>query len=122
MMDAKLLVRNLLDVFNERDAATRLQVIQELYTEDGLFHEAEESFQGAMAINTRVSAVLEAIPPEFRFRPTGAQSENHDAARLAWTLGPEDGPAVAHGQDVALLKDGRDRRALCVYRRRVSVV
>jgi len=104
---SSVLARNLLEVFNERDEAQRLQVIQELYTTNATFFEADGSFTGAEAINKRVTEVLQTIPAEAIFRTSGPMTRNHNAARLAWTLATEHGPVMASGMDVAFLEGDR---------------
>lgn len=104
---AALLVRNLLDVFNERDEARRLAVIQDVYTEHATFYEPDESFQGYERINKRVTEVLQTIPLNALFRVAGSPTRNHNLARLGWTLAAENEPAIASGMDVAILEGDR---------------
>lgn len=70
---AGILVRNLLEVFNERDEDRRLAVIQNLYSNNAVFYEQEESFRGYDAINRKVSQVLQTLPPDASFRPAQGQ-------------------------------------------------
>jgi len=109
-----VLARNLVEVFNERDGAKRLTVIRELYTADATFFEAEASFTGADAINARVTEVLQPIPPEALFATTGSTTTNHNLARVSWTLGPEGGPVMVSGMDIAVL-DGDRIKALYIF-------
>ena len=103
-----LLIRNVFEVFNERDEEKRLALMKELYNEDAIFYESgEASFTGLEPINVRVTEVLKTIPPELLFRPSGVQEQNHDIARLAWTLSEDGGPVVLSGMDIGLLKNGR---------------
>lgn len=102
-----VLVRNLLDVFNERDEAKRLAVIEAIYTEQASFYEDDASFTGFEKINQRVTEVLQTLPPEALFRTAGAQTQNHNLARLSWMLSPENGPVMASGMDVAVLEGDR---------------
>lgn len=111
---AAMLIRNLLEVFNERDERKRLAVIQEIYTEQATFFEQEDSFQGFEQINKRVTEVLQTIPSEALFQPVGSPTINHNLARLSWTLSPENGAVMATGMDVALL-DGQRIKALYLF-------
>jgi hypothetical protein len=104
---AALLVRNLLEVFNERDETKRFAVIRDIYTEQATFFEFDESFQGLENINKRVTEVLRDIPAGALFQATGSPTRNHNVARLSWTLAPENGPVMASGMDVAVLEGNR---------------
>lgn len=104
---AAVLVRNLLDVFNERDESRRLAVIQEIYTDQACFFEAEQSFLGFQSINRRVTEVLATIPPEATFRTAGDSPRNHNLAHLPWTLELDNGAVLAKGMDVAILDANR---------------
>jgi len=104
---AQLLTRNLSDVFNERNASKRLAVIGEIYIEGATFFEEDGSFQGLGPINERITALLHSFPPEFVFEPVGQAMSNHNVAKLAWSLGPENGPPAVMGIDVAILEKGK---------------
>jgi hypothetical protein len=105
--EAELLVRNLIEVFDERDATKRLGVVQELYTENAIFYEPDASFQGYEAINNRVSELLSTLPSNANFAPIAKPNRNHHLARLSWTLATEEGPVMVRGMDVAVVEDGR---------------
>lgn len=111
---AALLVRNLIEVFNQRDAAERLLTIQSLYSEDAIFSELDDRFHGYTAINQRVTEVLQTLPENASFRPEGEPTRNHNLARLSWSLAPEGGPVLATGMDVAVL-DGDRIAALYLF-------
>jgi len=100
-------IRNLLEVFNEQDEMKRLQVLQELYVPEATFFEADASFKGYEAINQRVTEVLQTLPPNSFFRTAGAMTQNHNLARLPWTLGLKDGSVLASGMDIATLEGER---------------
>ncbi len=102
-----ILIRNLLEVFNERDPFRRGLAIQDLYTDDAIFFDAENAFTGHAAINQEVTEVLENLPPETLFQATGLMTSNHDVARVSWTLGVPNGPVLASGIDVGILDGNR---------------
>ncbi len=102
-----VIVRNLYEVFNERDETKRLQVLQELYLPDATFFEADASFRGYQAINLRVTEVLGTLPPNALFRAASEVTRNHNLARLAWTLQTADGSVLASGMDVVTLEQER---------------
>ncbi len=106
---ADLMLRNLQEVFNEKDAARRLGAIKSIYAKEAEFFEGEESIKGHDAISAKVSALQASFPPDFTFSPTGAPARNHDLGRLTWRVGPAAAPAVATGMDVAVFEQGRIR-------------
>ncbi len=102
----QLLTRNLLEVFDERDADKRAQVIAAIYAPDATFYEPEGASHGHREIGARVAALL-ADAPGFVFRPTSELTTNHDLQRLSWRFGPEGSDPVATGTDIALTAEGR---------------
>ena len=64
---ADLMVRNLSEVFGERDRERRVTAIKNLYCEDAIFFEAEQRFEGRQAINDAVAALQASFPTEFEF-------------------------------------------------------
>jgi hypothetical protein len=104
---ADLLLRNLLEVFNERDAARRIGAVKSIYAKEAEFFEGDERIKGHDAINAKVSELQASFPPGFAFSPTSSPARNHDLGRLTWRLGPAGTPAVATGMDVAVFKNDR---------------
>jgi ketosteroid isomerase-like protein len=47
---ADLMLRNLSEVFGERDSGRRMAAIKNLYSEDAVFFEAEQRFEGHQTI------------------------------------------------------------------------
>ena len=103
----ELLIRNLIEVFNERDATKRLGIVQELYRDNATFHEPDASFQGHEAINNRASEFLGTLPPNAHFTPRGEPNTNHNLARLSWTLATDEGLMMASGMDIAIVEGGQ---------------
>ena len=102
--DADHLLRtNLEQVFNERDAAKRRQVIERLYTPDATVADPEGTVVGHAAIDALVTRLLSAFPPGFRFVPGVKGHGHHQVALMPWTTEPE----MLTGFDVAQLSDGR---------------
>jgi hypothetical protein len=107
--DADLMLRNLHEVFNERDAARRIGAVKSIYAKEAEFFEGEERTKGHDAISARVSALQASFPPDFTFSPTSAPARNHDLGHLTWRVGPSAAPPVASGTDVAVFEGGRIR-------------
>ena len=104
---AHLMLRNLSEVFGERDSERRMAAIKNLYSEDAVFFEAEQRFEGRQTISDAVAALQASFPAEFEFSAVAPPARNHDVGRLFWRLGPAGSPPVVNGMDVAQFKDGR---------------
>ena len=102
----QLMERNVLEVFGERDSERRKSVINELYTENCTFFEADEQIIGRDALNAKVEHILKEAPG-FVFRLAGPAEVNHDHGRLRWHFGPDGAAPVVTGMDVAVFERGR---------------
>jgi hypothetical protein len=111
---ADLMLRNLREVFNERDAARRTVAVKSIYAKEAEFFEGDERIKGHDAISAKVSALQASFPPDFTFSPTSAPARNHDLGRLTWHVGPSAAAPVATGMDVAVFEQGKIR-ALYVF-------
>jgi SnoaL-like domain len=102
----ELMLANLFAVFNERDPKRRLAVIARNYTEDVIWSDPDETFQGHEAMNEQAQNLHERMP-DFVFSAAGPVQVSRDLGLLSFNLGvPQDAPAVS-GVDVALVRDGR---------------
>jgi hypothetical protein len=63
-----LLTRNLDDVFGENDPARRRAAIDEIFTEDCVFHEPRGVYHGRDEID-RVAGAIKPTHPDFRYQP-----------------------------------------------------
>ena len=61
---AHLMLRNLSEVFGERDSERRMAAIKNLYSEDAVFFEAEQRFEGCQATSDAVAALQAPLPAE----------------------------------------------------------
>jgi len=110
----ELMVRNLSEVFSERDPDRRIEAVRAIYAEDATFYEGKHAFVGWIAISAQVSKLLTTLPPDFVFSPAMPPSRNHDLGRMPWQLGKPGGAVAGRGMDVALFADGKIR-ALYVF-------
>lgn len=104
-----LMQKNLDDVFSERDAARRLDVIRQIYCDDAVLHEPDRSVRGHDAISQAVTELLAHLPANFAFSAIRPASSHNGIGRLQWIAGPPEGPAEATGIDVASFDGGRIR-------------
>src|SRR4029434_1014504 len=65
------------DVFGENDPARRRAAIDEIYTEDCVFHEPRGVYRGRDAID-RVAGAIKATHPDFRYQPIAEPEEVGD--------------------------------------------
>jgi hypothetical protein len=105
-----LLRTNIERVFSERDPAKRAGVIAEIYTAEPVLLEPSDIVRGRDNISQTVDNLLERFGPDFAFVPVGQANGHHGLAHLAWHAGPNNGPAVVTGADVAEIVDGRIAR------------
>lgn len=102
-----LMQKNLVRVFNERDAGRRLEAICDLYAEDAVLNEPHASARGHAAISDAVTALLASLPPGFVFTAAGPAIGHHGIGRLHWRSGPPGGPVAVTGMDIAHFGGGR---------------
>jgi SnoaL-like domain len=105
---ADLMERNLFEVFGQMNSARRAATIDELYTEDCTFFEAEGQISGRDALNAKVESIRKNAPG-FVFRAVGPAQVNHDLGRLRWQLGPAGAPPVVTGTDIAIFEHEKIR-------------
>lgn len=103
----RLMQANLARVFNERDAARRLEAIAELYAKDAILNEPDASFEGHSSISQAVTDLLDRFPADFAFTAMGPAIGHHSIGRLRWSAGPPNGPAAVTGMDIVHFQDGR---------------
>ncbi len=104
---ADLMLKNLSEVFGERDSERRMAAIKNLYSDDAVFFEGKQRFEGRQRISDAVAALQASFPAEFEFSAVTPPARNHDVGRLFWRLGPPGSPPVVNGMDIAQFKDGR---------------
>jgi len=109
----KLAYGNLLDVFSNRDATSRLSAIKETYHPDVTFNEPDAVITGHDGINSKVEELL-GERQGWAFVPSGNILKNHDMVYLAWGFGPakEDGKVdvKVKGADVLIVEDGKVKK------------
>ena len=109
--NAKLLEDSLLVIWNERDAAKRLLLMKDVYTDDIVFYESNEGqpFKGFGVINDLIAKLQGQWPVEFVFELTAPSSVNHEVQLIIWRLGIPGQPPAATGKDIAVVENGKIR-------------
>jgi hypothetical protein len=102
-----LLLRNLSDVFGENDPVRRRAAIDEIWHEDGVFHDPKGGvFRGRDEID-RIAGVIKATHPDFKYRPLSPPEELGDAGRVRWVSGTPGKPPAYAGTDFVVARNGR---------------
>ena len=102
-----LMIRNLRDVFGENDTARRRAAIDEIYNEDGAFHDPGGGvFRGHDEIY-RIASELRATHPDFQYQPIAAPEELGNYGRVKWISGRLGEVPAYSGTDFLIARDGR---------------
>ena len=101
-----LLVRNLLELFNEKDGAIRRALLAELWSEDAIFIDPEAAHQGPEKIDKAIEWLAQCFPG-FTFSVAGPVRSQHGVACLPWAYGPKEMPTRITGIDIGVAKQGR---------------
>ena len=101
-----LLVRNLHEVFGERDPARRTTAIKAIFDRDCVFSDPGGRHVGYRGLEDAVVA-LQAQFPDHVFSQIGSVDALHDSGRFAWAFGPPHESRRITGLDVAVVNAGR---------------
>ncbi|MBE9179284.1 nuclear transport factor 2 family protein [Oculatella sp. LEGE 06141] len=101
-----LLERNLLEVFNNNNAANRREVIAELWADDCVFVAPEGIHRGRQEIDETVGGLLAQFP-RYQFAVDRPAQGQHGVGRLSWIYGPPEEPRRITGEDIGIIKDGK---------------
>ncbi len=94
-----LLLRNLFEVFGERDQVNRTSAITSIWAADGVFIDPEGTHTGHEALAKAVEQLLQRFP-DFVFQQIGQPQAFHGIGRIAWGFGPPDALTRITGLDV----------------------
>jgi hypothetical protein len=101
-----LLTRNLQDVFGENDSARRRIAIDEIWTEDGVFHDPKTGVHRGRDEIERIAGAIRAIHPDFRYRPIAEPEELGNGGRVQWVAGRPGEASEYAGTDFIIARDG----------------
>src|SRR5580698_362440 len=101
-----LLVRNLHEVFGERDPERRTAAIEAIFDQNCLFSDPRGQHMGHRGLEDAVIALQEQFPDHI-FSKIGSVDALQDCGRLAWAFGPSHDPHRITGLDVAVVNAGR---------------
>ncbi len=92
--------------WNETDPDKRVAWLRSAWAEDVSYADPMAKVAGAEALGALIGGVHSRFPG-FRFALIGEPDGHGDYVRLAWSLGPEGGPAPIEGSDVVTVANGR---------------
>jgi hypothetical protein len=104
------IVAGYIAAWNETNPGRRLDIIAQIWSEDGSYLDAHRTGVGHAAIDAMIAAVQERFSG-YRFRLSSGIEAHHDRLRFSWTAGgTEQAPLFFGGTDFAILaEDGRLR-------------
>ncbi|WP_162260838.1 nuclear transport factor 2 family protein [Nocardioides sp. Soil805] len=102
-----------LDAWNAPAGPDRTQLIASLYAPDVFVGEPQEAMRGHDGMEQAI-ARLQAQLPRTRITRSGPIQVAQDMVTYRWSLGAEDGPAVAAGRDVLIVGGGKVTRLYVV--------
>jgi SnoaL-like domain len=79
-----ILLRRNLDVFGENDPARRRAVIDEIFTEDCVFHDPKTGIYRGRDEIDRIAGVIKATHPDFQYQPIAEPEVMGDGGRIRW--------------------------------------
>lgn len=104
-----LLQDSLLLIWNNRNSAERLPLMEKTYASDITFFEGDNSepFIGFTAIDNLIQKLQQDWPSDFEFVLTESPKSNHNVQHISWQLGVPGQQPVATGADVAFIENGK---------------
>ncbi|UVO12519.1 hypothetical protein NM962_22225 [Mycobacterium sp. SVM_VP21] len=84
----------------------REQAISEICTQNVFVGEPAAALTGHASVKTAIAALQVQLPDTVITRTSPTQT-SHDLVTYAWALGPADGPALASGRDVLIIRDDK---------------
>lgn len=101
-----LMLANLLEVFNQRNAVARRAAIERTYAEDVRWVDSEGETTGRAALDAKCVA-LQSNLGDLQFAAVEPVHELAGFGHLGWRLVDRNGSPQGSGFDVALIRDGR---------------
>lgn len=104
-----LLQDSLLGVWNNRNSAERLTLMEKIYHPDILFFEDDKSepIVGIESIDILIQKLQQDWPADFEFILTEAPQSNHNIQHISWQLGVSGQQPVLAGVDIAIIEEGK---------------
>jgi SnoaL-like protein len=108
MTDATKIARRYIELWNERAASRRRELLSQDWTADACYVDPLMSGDGVDGVDALIAGVQQRFP-DFTFKLLGEPNGFGDHLRFSWGLGPDGTDSPIKGTDFAVLKDGRIR-------------
>jgi len=108
MTNIQNIATNYIELWNERAADRRRDMLKANWTDDASYIDPLMSGDGRDGVDALIAGVQQRFP-EFKFRLLGEPNGFGDHLRFSWGLGPDGGDSPIKGTDFAVLSDGRIR-------------
>jgi hypothetical protein len=106
MTDPNTIARRYIELWNERTADRRRELLGEHWTNDASYVDPLMKGDGRDGIEALIAGVQQRFP-DFKFQLIGEPNGFGDHIRFSWGLGPDGADSPIKGTDFAVLKDGR---------------
>lgn len=106
MTDANKVASRYIDLWNERTANRRREILSQNWASDAKYIDPLMSGDGHDGVDALIASVQQRFP-DFRFRLLGQADGFGDHVRFSWGLGPDGADSPIKGTDFATLRDGR---------------
>lgn len=108
MTDANTVARRYIELWNERTASRRREMLAANWTTDAKYVDPLMSGDGLDGVDALIAGVQQRFP-DFKFTLIGEANGYGDHLRFSWGLGPDGIECPIKGTDFALLREGRIR-------------
>jgi hypothetical protein len=108
MTDPVTIARRYIELWNERTAGRRRELLSDNWTSDASYVDPLMKGDGRDGIEALIAGVQQRFP-DFKFKLIGEPNGYGDHIRFSWGLGPDGADSPIKGTDFAVLKDGRIR-------------
>jgi hypothetical protein len=108
MTNATTIARRYIDLWNERTASRRREMLATDWTSDARYIDPLMSGEGHDGVDALIAGVQQRFP-DFTFKLLGEPNGFGDNLRFSWGLGPDGVDSPIKGTDFAMLKEGRIR-------------
>ena len=108
MTDVNTIARRYIDLWNERTASRRREMLSTDWTADARYVDPVMSGDGLEGVDALIAGVQQRFP-DFTFTLIGEPNGYGDQLRFSWALGPDGADSPIKGTDFAVLKEGRIR-------------
>jgi hypothetical protein len=108
MTDINRVAREYIDLWNERTASRRREMLAESWTADARYVDPLMRGEGHDGVDALIAGVQQRFP-DFRFKLIGEPNGFGEHLRFCWGLGPDGIDSPIKGTDFAVLREGRIR-------------